>query len=61
MNELIKRAFEVRDTLSHCAKGKLVDDCIKCPYYKIGYDCYYALMFDAAKVIGRLIEEVGND
>lgn len=60
MDELIKRAFEVRDTLRHCATGKLVDDCIKCPYYKIGYDCYYALMLDTATVIEKLIEEVGK-
>ena len=61
MDELVKRALKVHDALRDCVASEVVDDCVKCVYYGLGYGCYNALMLDAAEVIGRLIEEVGND
>ena len=55
MEELIERAFEVRDALKNCALGT---HCDKCVYINNG--CFDCLMLDAAKVIERMIEEVGN-
>lgn len=57
MNELIKRALEVHDALRECANTD-IHKCIRCAYYDRG--CHTTLMLDAAKVIGRLIEETNN-
>ena len=57
MNELTKRALEVHDALRECAEAD-IHTCIQCAYYDRG--CHTTLMLDAAKVIGRLIEEVDN-
>ena len=56
MDDLIKRAFEVRDALRYCVAADGVFACRQCNYDKNG--CYYAIMLDAAKVIERMIEEV---
>lgn len=61
MNELIKRALEVRDNLRYCVAcvdygDPDVTECKKCVYCNIG--CINTLMLDAAKVIEKLIEEV---
>ena len=56
MKELIERAFEVRDSLKHCVAADGIGACRQCVYYK--YGCCYMMMFNAAKVIERLIEEV---
>lgn len=56
MNELIKRAFEVRDDLRYCVGADMDIDCEKCKYHHKG--CVNTLMLDAAKVIEKLIEEV---
>ena len=58
MDELIKRAFEVRDDLRYCVDSDMVNDCEKCIYHNNG--CINGLMHDAAKVIGRLIEETND-
>lgn len=58
MNELIKRAFEVRDSLRYCVANCYAVDCMDCTYYENG--CRDGIMLDAAKVIERMIEEVGN-
>ena len=55
MEKLIERAFEVRDALKNCALGT---HCDKCGYINNG--CFDCLMLDAAEVIERMIEEVGN-
>ena len=55
MDKLIERAFEVRDALKNCALGT---HCDRCGYINNG--CFDCLMFDAATVIERLIEEVVN-
>lgn len=57
MNELTKRALEVHDALRECAEAD-IHTCIQCAYYDRG--CHTTLMLDAAKVIGRLIEEVSD-
>lgn len=56
MDELIKRALEVRNSLRHCVAADGIGACRQCPYYEHG--CRYTMMLDAAKVIERLIEEV---
>ena len=61
MDELIKRAFEVRDNLRYCVAcvdygDPDVTECKKCVYHNIG--CINTLMLDATTVIERLIEEV---
>ncbi len=59
MKELIERALEVRDSLRHCVAADGIGACRQCAYYEHG--CRYTMMLDAAKVIGRLIEETNND
>lgn len=59
MNELIERAFEVRDAIRECIAHESYDDCTDCAYRTCG--CINALMLDTAKVIERLIEEAGDD
>ena len=59
MDELIKRAFEVRDALRYCFNcvdygDADVTECKKCIYYEKG--CINTLLLDAAKVIERMIE-----
>ena len=56
MDKLTERALEVRDSLRHCVAADGIGACRQCPYYEHG--CRYALMFDSAKVIEKLIEEV---
>ena len=61
MDELIKRAFEVRDNLRYCVAcvdygDPDVTECKKCVYRNSG--CINTLLLDAAKVIERMIEEV---
>lgn len=58
MNELIKRAFEVRDAIRECIAHESYDDCAGCAYRTCG--CINTLMLDAAKVIERMIEETNN-
>ena len=63
MDELIKRAYEVRDNLRYCVAcvdygDPDVTECKKCVYCNNG--CINTLMLDAAKVIERMIEEAGN-
>lgn len=58
MNDLIKRALEVHDELRECAEAEGTYYCEECVYYANG--CIDRLMLDAAKVIGRMIEEVDN-
>lgn len=58
MDKLIKRAFEVRDALRYCVDGDSLNDCKKCIYHNKG--CINELMLDAAKVIEKMIEEIGN-
>lgn len=58
MDELIKRAFEVRDALRHCTAADGIYACIQCAYFENG--CRNALMLEAAKVIERMIEEINN-
>lgn len=60
MDELIKRALEVHDALRECANALGdVHTCRKCAYFIRG--CHTTLVLDAAKVIGRLIEETNNE
>ena len=59
MDELIKRAFEVRDALRHCVAAGGVYACRQCSYFENG--CRYTLMLEAAKVIERMIKETNND
>ena len=59
MKELIERAFEMRNALKHCAVAYNMYVCKQCAYLENG--CRNELMFDAAKVIDRLIEEVGHE
>ena len=55
MKELIKRALD----LKYCIAVKRVYGCRLCPYYENG--CRYTPMLDAAKVIERMIEEIGHE
>ena len=57
MNEMIKRALEVHDALRECAEAD-IHTCIQYAYYDRG--CHTTQTLNAAKVIGRLIEEVDN-
>ena len=59
MNELIKRAYEVRNALRYCVGADMNIDCEKCKYHHNG--CVNTIMLDAAKVIGRLIENTQED
>ena len=58
MDELIERAFEVRDALRYCVAADGIGACRQCAYFQNG--CRYTLMLDNAKVIERLIEEVDD-
>lgn len=58
MEKLIKRAFEVSDSLRHCVAADGIGACRQCAYYEHG--CRYTLMLDSAKVIERLIDGVDN-
>lgn len=58
MDKLVKKAFQVHDALRECVNAD-VRTCRKCAYFIRG--CRTTLMLDAAKVIGRLIEETQED